>query len=167
MASHPQTIAIVAAEPSHAAAIDRLLRQLAVSEGTLADLTYELPELSDALSQGQIHALVAVSGTDVLGCLTFTWDFALWSGGRVMRIDDLIVDERWRDQGMGTRLMAAAAEQAVTMGATARWEVEAENAQAQQFYRRQGVDLKNKVVARWSIQSMREVLHQNGQGRKR
>jgi ribosomal protein S18 acetylase RimI-like enzyme len=162
MGSRPDTIAIVAAGPSHAAAIDLLLRQLATSEGTLADLTYELPELNDALSRGQIHALIAVSGKAVLGCLTYTWDFALWSGGRVMRIDDLIVDERWRDQGIGTRLMAAAAEQAVTMGATARWEVEAENAQAEQFYRRQGVVLKNKVVARWSIESMREVLRRNG-----
>ncbi|MGB3643407.1 MAG: GNAT family N-acetyltransferase [Mesorhizobium sp.] len=162
MASRPDTIAIIAAEPSHAAAIDRLLRQLAASEGTLADLTYELPELTDALSRGQIHALVAMSGADLLGCLTYTWDFALWSGGRVMRIDDLIVDKDGRDQGIGTRLMTASAEQAVTMGATARWEVEAENAQAQQFYRRLGVDLKNKVVARWSIESMREVLGRNG-----
>ena len=162
MAARPDTISIIAAEPSHAAAIDRLLRQLAASEGTLADLTYKLPKLTDALSKGLVHALIAVSGTDVLGCLTYTWDFALWSGGRVMRIDDLIVDERWRDQGIGTRLMAAAAEQAVTMGATARWEVEAENAQAERFYRRQGVVLKNKVVARWSIESMREVLRRNG-----
>ncbi len=162
MASRPDTIAIIAAEPSHAAAIDRLLRQLAASEGTLADLTYELPELTDALSRGQIHALVAMSGADLLGCLTYTWDFALWSGGRVMRIDDLIVDKDGRDQGIGTRLMTASAEQAVTMGATARWEVEAENAQGQQFYRRLGVDLKNKVVARWSIESRREVLGRNG-----
>ena len=162
MESRQNPIAIVAAEPSHAAAIDRLLRQLATSEGTLADLTYKLPDLTDALSRGQIHALAALSGADVLGCLTYTWDFALWSGGRVMRIDDLIIDEGWRDQGIGTRLMAAAAEQAVTMGATARWEIEAENAQAQQFYRRLGVDLKNKVVARWSIKSMREVRQRNG-----
>ncbi len=162
METQPKTIAIVAAEPSHAAAIDRLLRQLAALEGTLADLTYELPELTDALSKGLVHALIAVSGTDVLGCLTYTWDFALWSGGRVMRMDDLIVDESWRGRGIGSRLMAAAAKQAVTTGATVRWEVEAENAQAQQFYRRLGVDLKNKVVARWSIESMRKILHRNG-----
>lgn len=167
MASRPTPILIVAAEASHAAGIDRLLRQLATLESTLTDLAYELPELTDALATGRIHAFVAMSGPDVIGCLTYTWDFALWSSGRVMRIDDLIIDEDERDRGIGTRLMSVAAEQAVAVGATARWEVEAENIRAQQFYRKQGVDLKNKVVARWPIQSMREVLRRNGHGRKR
>jgi ribosomal protein S18 acetylase RimI-like enzyme len=163
MQMQPDPITIVAAEASHASSIDWLLRQLATWEGTLLDLTYELPQLEDALSKKHIHALVAVSGADVLGCLTYTWDFALWSGGRVMRIDDLIVDERRLGRGIGTRLMSAAAELAVTAGATVRWEVEAGNAQAQRFYRRLGVKLKDKVVARWSIEGMRKMLCRNGE----
>lgn len=142
----------------HATAIDRLLRQLADSEGTSANLTYGLKDLTDALAKGFIHSLVASIDGNIVGCLTFTWDFAIWSGGRIMRIDDLIVDHGRRDRGIGTRLMLAAALLAVGEAATVRWEVETRNARAQRFYRRLGADLKPKVVARWSSESMCDAL---------
>ena len=158
MEAKTMQIDVVVGGSAHAPAIDHLLRQLADSEGTSADLTYELEDLTDALAKGFVHSLVASIDGNVVGCLTFTWDFAIWSGGRVMRIDDLIVDESRRGHGIGTRLMLAAALLATSEGTTVRWEVESRNAGAQRFYRRLGADLKPKVVARWSIESMCDAL---------
>ena len=131
--------------------IDRLLRSLAEFEGVLVDLTFTLADLEHALSQsGQFHALVAESDDEIAGCVTYTWDFAIWSGGPILRVDDLIVDERYRGRGAGTALMQAVAERALERGAKMRWEVEPSNENALKFYARLGVTLRNKIVARWS-----------------
>jgi ribosomal protein S18 acetylase RimI-like enzyme len=140
-----------AATYTDASHIDRLLRSLAEFEGVTADLTFSLAELEHALSEArQFFALVAESDDQIAGCVTYTWDFAIWSGGPILRIDDLIVDERCRGRGVGTALMQALAERALERGAKMRWEIEPGNENALKFYARLGVSLRAKIVARWS-----------------
>lgn len=134
--------------------IDRLLRQLAALEGTSGDIAYTLVEMEEAFDRGYLRAFVAVVDGRIVGCLTLTWDFAIWSGGKVLRIDDLIVDESWRAKGIGTALMRAAAALALSQRASMRWEVEVSNEAAQRFYRGMGVKLKDKIVARWGAEEM-------------
>jgi len=137
--------------PVDASQIDRLLRSLAEFEGVSADLTFTLQELAAALSDpGQLHALIAERNNQIAGCVTYTWDFAIWSGGPILRVDDLIVDEGHRGCGVGTALMRALAQRALERGAKMRWEVEPDNQDALRFYARLGVTLRNKIVARWS-----------------
>ncbi|MFI0844385.1 GNAT family N-acetyltransferase [Mesorhizobium sp. IMUNJ 23232] len=139
------------ATSTDASHIDRLLRALAEFEGVTADLTFTLADLERALSEsGQFHAVVAESDDQIAGCVTYTWDFAIWSGGPILRVDDLVVDERYRGLGVGTALMQALAERALERGANMRWEVEPNNENALKFYARLGVSLRNKIVARWS-----------------
>lgn len=136
------------ADASH---IDRLLRSLAEFEGVTADLTFTLADLEHALSESrQFFALIAQSDDQIAGCVTYTWDFAIWSGGPILRVDDLIVDEKYRGLGVGTALMQALAERALERGAKMRWEVEPSNENALKFYARLGVTLRDKIVARWS-----------------
>ena len=45
-------------------------------------------------------------GEGVAGFVTYTIDFMLWTGGDILRIDDLFVRERARGAGAGTALMA-------------------------------------------------------------
>ncbi|MEQ1954006.1 GNAT family N-acetyltransferase [Mesorhizobium sp. CN2-181] len=139
------------ATSTDASHVDRLLRSLADFEGVSDDLTFTLADIERALSEsGQFHALVAECQGQVAGCVTYTWDFAIWSGGTILRVDDLIVDEKYRGVGVGTALMRALAERALERGAKMRWEVEPSNENALKFYARLGVTLRNKIVARWS-----------------
>lgn len=120
-------------------------------EGVATDLTFTLPQLELALSDPcQFHALIAERNGEIAGCVTYTWDFALWSGGTILRVDDLIVEERHRGFGVGTALMRELARRAVERRAKMRWEVEPDNESALRFYARLGVTLRKKVVARWS-----------------
>jgi GNAT superfamily N-acetyltransferase len=143
-----------------AAEIEHMIRDLVAYEGNRSALAFGVEELAAALSGSppRLHALVAEDGEGLVGFVTYTIDFAIWTGGDVIRVDDVFVRARARGSGAGTRLMLRIAELALAGGMTCRWEIEPVNLGAQHFYGTLGVDLREKIVARWGEAAMRVAL---------
>jgi GNAT superfamily N-acetyltransferase len=147
------------ATAADAAEIDRMIRDLVAYEGT-GTPTFTVEQLATALSgtPPRLHALVAEDDEGLIGFVSYTIDFAIWTGGDVVRVDDVFVRARARGTGAGTRLMLRIAELALAGGMTCRWEIEPVNLGAQHFYGTLGVNLREKIVARWSEAAMRTAL---------
>ncbi|MBL9034832.1 MAG: GNAT family N-acetyltransferase [Rhodospirillaceae bacterium] len=148
------------ATPADAGAIKLMIRELVAYEGISAELNFTVEQLAAALTgtPPKLHALVAEDAEGVAGFVTYTIDFMLWTGGDILRIDDLFVRERARGAGAGTALMARIAEIAIDAGVPCRWEIEVPNARAQRFYATLGAEIRDKKIARWSLMAMRAAL---------
>ena len=94
--------------------------------------------------------LLAESGDDVVGYVSYTVNYSIWLGMRFMLVDDLYVDTGHRGQGIGEALMNAARDEAEAQGLTrVKWEVNPANAGARRFYERLGADYYEKGVFAW------------------
>jgi len=154
-----ETVAIRAAGPADAAVLAAMIRELAEYEGSTDEAKFSVDQLARALQRNppRLRALLAEDAAGAAGFVTYTIDFAIWTGGDIVRIDDLFVSSRARGRGTGRLLMRGIAELAIAGGMTARWEIEPKNLRAQQFYRGLGVAIRDKIVARWSLEEMRAL----------
>jgi len=143
---------------SDAEDIAAMIEELVAHEGTGAQLAFTVDQLLAALNSGCLRAVVAEDAEGVVGFVSYTYDFAIWSGGEILRVDDVYVRARARRCGVGQRMMARIAELAQGSAGPVRWELEAKNLEAQRFYASLGVELRDKVVARWSPDAMRALL---------
>ncbi len=143
---------------SDAEDIARMIEELVTYEQTSAKLAFTVDQLLAALNSGCLRAVVAEDDAGVLGFVSYTYDFAIWSGGRILRVDDVYVRARARRAGVGRMMMRRIAELAQDTARAVRWEIEPKNQDAQRFYASMGVELRNKVVARWSPEAMQSLL---------
>lgn len=150
---------IRAAKPSDAPDIAAMIRELAEHEGSAEALSFSVDQVHGALDgkPPRLRAVIAEDSGGAIGCVTYTIDFAIWTGGDVLRVDDVFVRARARGRGVGRLMMAEIARLALAGGMTARWEIEPANLPAQKFYRALGVAIRDKIVARWSLDAMRAL----------
>lgn len=148
------------ATAADAAEIEHMIRDLVAFEGQVVTLAFGVEELAAALSGNppRLRALVAADEAGLIGFVSYTIDFAIWTGGDVLRVDDVFVRARARGTGAGSGLMLRIAELALAGGMSCRWEIESANLGAQYFYGTLGVDLREKIVARWGEAAMRSAL---------
>lgn len=148
------------AAAADAAEIERMIRDLVAYEGIAGTPAFGVEQLAAALSGNvpRLRALVAEDSDGLIGFVSYTIDFAIWSGGDIIRIDDVFIRERARGSGAGTRLMLRIAELALAGGMTCRWEIEPSNLGAQYFYGTLGVEVREKMAARWNEAAMRTAL---------
>jgi GNAT superfamily N-acetyltransferase len=148
------------ATAADATEIERMIRDLVAFEGNTGTLAFTVEQLAAALSGSlpRLRALVAEDDKGLVGFVSYTIDFAIWTGGDVIRVDDVFIRERARKSGVGTSLMLRIAELALAGGMTCRWEIEPSNLGAQYFYGTLGVDVREKMVARWDQAAMRAAI---------
>jgi ribosomal protein S18 acetylase RimI-like enzyme len=130
-------------------AVGRLLPQLS---GSAAPLTAD--DLSRIISHQAITLFIAHGESGIVGMLTLV-SFPLPSGLRA-RIEDVVVDQDARGQGVGTALTMAAVELALRQGArsidlTSR----ASRIQANRLYQQLGFQLRDSNVYRYQPQPRR------------
>jgi GNAT superfamily N-acetyltransferase len=97
--------------------------------------------LADAIfgPSPRLRCLVAVGPDDVVGYCSFTMDFSTWQAAEYIHMDTLFVDAAWRGQGVGERLLRAAAKIGQHAGATQmQWQTPDWNSDAIRFYARLG-----------------------------
>lgn len=137
-----------------------MIRDLVAYEGNTDTLAFSVEQLAAALSgrPPRLRALVAEDDAGLIGFVSYTIDIAIWTGGDVIRVDDVFVRARARGSRAGTRLMLRLAELALAGGMTCRWEIEPSNLGAQYFYGTLGVDIREKIVARWGEAAMRAAI---------
>jgi GNAT superfamily N-acetyltransferase len=130
-----------------------------VHAGSADDASFSEADVARALSGDppRLRALLAEDSAGAAGFVTYTVDFAIWTGADVLRVDDVFVSARARGRGIGRQMMTAIAGIASIAGMSTRWEIEPKNQRAQQFYRGLGVEIRDKLVARWSLEDMRAL----------
>jgi GNAT superfamily N-acetyltransferase len=93
-----------------------------------------------------LQCLVAVEADNVMGYCSFTMDFSTWQAAEYIHMDTLFVDTAWRGQGIGKRLLCAAADLGRQAGATEmQWQTPDWNTEAIRFYGRLGASHLTKT----------------------
>jgi ribosomal protein S18 acetylase RimI-like enzyme len=145
---HPDVpdLRIVLADPSHAATVHAMMRELATHEGSLAAATTSEARWRELLERDDVTVLLATVGDHPAGYVSAVRKLHLWSGHDIVALDDLFVRAAFRNTGVGEALMRSLARRS---DLPIRWEVEEGNLAGQRFYVRLGARLRRKVVAWW------------------
>ncbi|WP_061289299.1 GNAT family N-acetyltransferase [Herbidospora cretacea] len=141
------TVTIRRAGPGDAATVHGLMRALAEQQGHPDAVTATAADLAAALRRPDVTYLLAERDGRPVGYVSWLERISFWSGDDYLALDDLFVVDAARGQGVGERLMRAAAE--IAKGRVIRWEVGEANAGARRFYERMGAQLTSKQICRW------------------
>ena len=83
--------------------------------------------------------LVAVHSDTIVGYCTISREFSTWQAADYAHMDTLFVDELHRGRRIGERLVTAALETALQLGATEmQWQTPDWNLEEMRFYQRLG-----------------------------
>jgi len=97
-------------------------------------------------------ALLAEVDGNVVGYLSYTWNYSIWKGCEYMNLDDLYILEAYRGQKIGNELMLKAREICKNRNINfIKWEVEKDNFKAIEFYKRLGAEINVKGVFGWKF----------------
>ena len=140
-----------------------MLRELAALEGAPDAITAQRADLDEGLAEvpPRFRGLIAEDGSGVVGYVTYTIDYSVWSGGDFIRVDDVYVRDRARSRGVGRQLMRALADIGVSQAMRLRWEMTAGNAAARRFYEVIGAETtpgETRTIWRWSVPAMEAFL---------
>ena len=116
----------------------RLIRELAEYEKALAEVEVTLGELEDdGFGQNRIFEFyVAVNGKEVTGMALYYTKYSTWQG-RCIFLDDIVVSEKYRNKGIGTRLFEAIIHEAIKRKVKRlEWQVLDWNLPAIKFYKK-------------------------------
>lgn len=144
-------VAIRKAKPEDADSLVDLVRGLAAFEGK-ADVSHISVEAVTAWTFGPDPAceiLLAERGDHAVGYLAFYRAFSLFKGGPVLLVENVYVTEAVRRQGVGRRLIAAAACEAERRGfPRIELHVRADNRETRAFYESLGFHAPGEAVYR-------------------
>ncbi|MBG0817932.1 GNAT family N-acetyltransferase [Planomonospora sp. ID82291] len=140
-------IVIRRATPDDASTVHDLIHGLAEHQDQIWGVTVSVDDLKRMLTRPEITYLIAERDGRAVGYVSWLQRISFWSGQDYLHLDDLYVTGAERGNGVGERLMRAAAEAAD--GKVIRWEVAEVNMSAQRFYERIGAALVSKKIGRW------------------
>ena len=167
--SHPSTsplgtaasqVTIRRATPDDARAVAAMVREIAAHEGQSDHVHVIEAQWRALLARAEVIVLLAEENSAAVGYVSAVRQLHLWTGGDILALDDLYVRPRHRDGGIGRRLMCTMAAMGGVDQLTIRWGVEADNVEAQRFYRRLGAALRPKVTATWAPSAYTDLAAQ-------
>lgn len=118
-------------------AIHRLVRELAVYERAEHEFAASLEDYREDFEAGIFQALVAeLPEVGVVGMALYHFAYSTWKG-RMMYLEDFVVSEAFRGQGIGRLLFDAFLEEAWAHGCRlVKWQVLNWNEPAVNFYQK-------------------------------
>lgn len=123
-------------------AVIALVRELAAFERAEGEVTARIEDYSKDFMTGWFEMLVAESDGRIVGMALGHRAYSTWKG-RMFWLDDLIVTESWRGQGIGGLLFEGMICLARERGARLfKWQVLDWNTDAHRFYRRYDANLE-------------------------
>jgi diamine N-acetyltransferase len=124
-------------------AIFGLIKELAVFERA-ADRVMNSVEQMEAEQESFECVVAETTAGEVVGMALFYPVYFTWVG-KSMYLDDLVVSEAWRGQGIGTRLLERVIEEARDRDCKRlRWQVLDWNGKAIDLYRRYGCSIEGE-----------------------
>jgi ribosomal protein S18 acetylase RimI-like enzyme len=105
-----------------------------------------------------MELIVAETEGEIVGYATCLLQFSPWMARDYLFLDDLYVRDGARGLGIGSRLLRHVGALALERGVGVRWHVEMENRSAQKLYRALGAELREKFIAYWTTEAIREQV---------
>jgi GNAT superfamily N-acetyltransferase len=130
-----ETFTIRPATENDLTAIQDLVLQLAIYEKAAHEVTVTLPELQQNFKDGIFQAQVAEKNGQIVGLVLYYLAYSTWKG-KMMYLEDFVVAEAHRRQGIGNALFEAVIVAAKQQGCKLmKWQVLDWNAPAIAFYK--------------------------------
>lgn len=127
-------IKISAATLADIPAIHDLVRALAIYEKAEHEFVASLETYLEDFKEGVFKALVARKGETVVGMVLYYLTYSTWKG-KMMYLEDFVVHEAYRKQGIGQLLFDAFIQESKNAGCKlAKWQVLDWNKPAIKFY---------------------------------
>lgn len=124
------------------AAVHGLVVDLAIFEKEPDAVRATLEEYLESYDRGMIDAILALDGEEIVGMAFYYPVFSSWNG-RTLYLEDFIVKDSHRNQGIGQKLFDAFVEEAKRQGCRqAKWQVLDWNTEAIRFYERNGASIE-------------------------
>ncbi len=139
-----RNIEIRFAQKQDLAAIRGLVVELAIFEKEPDAVTATLEDYSIAFDTGLISMLVAESDGEMIGMTLFYDTFSTWKG-KMLYLEDFVVKESYRSQGIGDLLFDATVKEAIARNCKLmKWQVLDWNTGAQKFYERKKATIEKE-----------------------
>lgn len=123
-------------------AIHALVRELAIYEQAEEEFIASLEEYQRDFEQGVFQAQVAEIQGEVVGMVLYFMHYSTWKG-RMLYLEDFVVQEAWRQHGVGQKLFEAFLEEARSRGCRlVKWQVLDWNTPALKFYEKYGANIE-------------------------
>ena len=153
-------VALRIAEPADAPLLGRLLSRLLIAVGE-EPLDFDAGPRLARHGFGpapRFRALIAEQGSEVAGYAVYWPIYDTDTGGPLMFLSDLLVEENWRGRGLALDLMVAVAREGVAAGHRGMlWEVLNTNARARAFYRRLAEESDEAIVVNCAGDDLRRL----------
>src|SRR5688572_18206140 len=131
-------ITIRKAEASDLVQVYELIKELAVFENAPGEPSNSLKKfIAEATcKEPRFHVILAETGNEIIGIALYYYGYSSWKGSMIY-LDDLVIREKYRKLGIGTKLMneliAIAKEEKINQ---VRWHVLDWNENAISFYKK-------------------------------
>lgn len=119
-----------------------LVKQLAVFEKEPEAVKTKLSDYETAFKDGLFKSHVAILNDKIIGMTLYYFGFSTWKG-KMLYLEDFIVDEEFRKKGIGILLFKALLAEAKKQKCKiTRWQVLDWNEDAVNFYLKQGAEIE-------------------------
>lgn len=157
---HATSASLRPAVAADASLLGRLVNRLLIAVGEAA-LPFDAGPLLAAHGFGPVprfRALIAESGSEVAGYAIFWPVYDTETGGPLMFLSDLLVEEAWRGRGLALDLMGTVAREAQALGHRGMiWEVLRSNGRARAFYRRVAEESDEAIIVNCAHEDFRRL----------
>jgi GNAT superfamily N-acetyltransferase len=133
--------ALRTATASDAAAIVRLLRDLAAYEKLLHRFHLTEEDAARDMLGAACHTELAFAGDGAVGIATWGWIYKSFAAKRGIFLEDLYVQPDFRGQGLGKRMLLALADKARAADGFLEWQVLDWNTPGIDFYKSLGATM--------------------------
>ncbi|RMF01414.1 MAG: GNAT family N-acetyltransferase, partial [Bacteroidetes bacterium] len=131
-------IRIRRAEAADLAAIHALVGELAAYEKAADQFTATLADYERDFAAGIFESSIAEHQGEIVGMTIYYMSYSTWKG-RMLYLEDFVVKQAWRQQGIGQLLFDAYLQRARELECRlAKWQVLDWNKPAIDFYRKNG-----------------------------
>lgn len=132
------------AERTDLPAIHQLVRALARYEKAEGEFVATLEDYYAHFDEGVFQALVAEQNGNIVGMALYYMTYSTWKG-KMLYLEDFVVAEPFRRQGIGEQLFDAFLSEARRQGcALAKWQVLDWNTPAVEFYKKKGAIIEQE-----------------------
>lgn len=119
-----------------------LVKELAVFEKEPKAVTATIKDYEKYFKQGLFDCIVAENNHKIVGIALYYDTFSTWKG-KMLYLEDLIVTESYRGQGIGTQLLDSFLAEAQKKEAIlVKWQVLDWNTEAIDFYNKKGATIE-------------------------
>jgi len=114
--------------------LHRLVTELAIYVGEEHNVTATIPQYEEDFRDGFYKAIVAEDDGKVIGMALYVYVYSTWKG-RMIYLEDFVLDTEYRRKGIGTRLWEELKERGREKGCKLlKWQVVDTNTEAMKFY---------------------------------